>query len=96
MPLAPPQFELTGVPVLTAGGNVLFMLSTPPVGMTEPALLAGPDGIGRAVVPGYEAAGAMVAGGLFQACGELLEPVAAVAPLVVVGADWFAVVSGVV
>jgi hypothetical protein len=73
-----PQLELTGVvPVLTAGGSGLFMLSTPPVGRTEPPV-AEPVGIG-AVAPleydGAVVAGAMVAGVLFHACGEPAVPV---------------------
>jgi hypothetical protein len=38
--------ELTGVVVFTAGGTAFFELSTPPVGINEPALPAAPAGSG--------------------------------------------------
>jgi hypothetical protein len=39
------QAEPTGPVVFTAGGIVLFELSTPLVGVTDPLLEAGPTGI---------------------------------------------------
>jgi hypothetical protein len=85
-----PQLELTGVPpVLTAGGFTFFMLSTPPVGTTDPPV-AEPAGIG-AIAPlefdGAVVAGAMVAGVLFHACDAPVVPVGLVAAAVACAPD---------